>query len=758
MPITDYVGIVKVSGQEYLTGSTLFGICTTAEYEPAKIVKIESITNFTPTHGLTIHILFTNSNTATRPTIQFSTDSNATKYLIYQFGTTKVGNSISTSWRAGAIVSLTFMDGELESPATDKRWVLNSSIDTGADGLASVTLEHVENADNLKAIEELTSTGYLKRTGDRTWALQTLDVTGGSASQTLTGITENNGNIQGTFAKINITKSQINDLFPESAGTTKYLKEDGSWEVPPDTHHQAKLISGGSATATTNADRTADQNSIFLNVIENSAVRSSHKIMGGGTTKVSSDAQGNITITSADSKEGTVISITPGAGLVNGATTSTSQAAITDSGTISIKAGGVTNDMLAGDIANTKLANSSMSIAGSTVSLGGTLTKDALISALGIGTAVHYIGNSSTAITNGGTQQPTIDGSEVSTLEAGDVVLYGNQEYIWTTADNWELFGDQGSYALKTAAVTDVAWNSTNNKLTKTINNSTSDVVTIDTIKTALALGKGDVGLGSVTDHAQVTSLQWDKTNKKITYKVSEGTAKNVVTFAAGSNISLTAANNQLTIANTYSYTLSAATDDNLGGIRTGYTQSGKTYPVVLDSNNKAYVSVPWTDTNTKVTQVLDSSADTFPLLFSDNKTSVTTESITSSAKRVNTIYIQPSTGTLTATKFSGNGSGLTGITTDHISGTGTGTKYLRQDGWKTVSVSVTQNNSSGKVLTGFTYSAGTLPTFTQGTKASASVANGVLTIINQTDDTFTQGAITTITNITKADLDISGN
>jgi hypothetical protein len=59
--------------------------------------------------------------------------------------------------------------------------------------------------------------------------------------------------------------------------------------------------------------------------------------------------------------------------------------------------------MLAGSISNNKLANSSMSIAGSTVSLGETLTKDALISALGIGTAVHYIGNSSTAVTNGGT-------------------------------------------------------------------------------------------------------------------------------------------------------------------------------------------------------------------------------------------------------------------------------------------------------------------------------------------------------------------
>lgn len=42
-----------------------------------------------------------------------------------------------------------------------------------------------------------------------------------------------------------------------------------------------------------------------------------------------------------------------------------------------------------------------------------------------------------------------------------------------------------------------------------------------------------------------------------------------------------------------------AASDDNIGGIKTGYTQSGKNYPVALDGNKKAYVNVPWTDTNT---------------------------------------------------------------------------------------------------------------------------------------------------------------
>lgn len=42
-----------------------------------------------------------------------------------------------------------------------------------------------------------------------------------------------------------------------------------------------------------------------------------------------------------------------------------------------------------------------------------------------------------------------------------------------------------------------------------------------------------------------------------------------------------------------------AASNDNIGGIKTGYTQNGKNYPVAIDENKKAYVNVPWSDTNT---------------------------------------------------------------------------------------------------------------------------------------------------------------
>ena len=39
------------------------------------------------------------------------------------------------------------------------------------------------------------------------------------------------------------------------------------------------------------------------------------------------------------------------------------------------------------------------------------------------------------------------------------------------------------------------------------------------------------------------------------------------------------------------------ASNTTLGGIKTGYTEKEKNYPVVLDNNNNAYVHVPWTDT-----------------------------------------------------------------------------------------------------------------------------------------------------------------
>jgi hypothetical protein len=74
---------------------------------------------------------------------------------------------------------------------------------------------------------------------------------------------------------------------------------------------------------------------------------------------------------------------------------------------------------------------------------------------------------------------------------------------------------------------------------------------------------------------------------------------------------------------------------------------------------------------------------------------------------------------------------------------------------WSTPSVSVTANNS-GSVVTGVGFNTGTQPSFTQGTKASASVSNGTLTITNQGTDAFNKGTYPSLGTISKANLSIS--
>lgn len=60
--------------------------------------------------------------------------------------------------------------------------------------------------------------------------------------------------------------------------------------------------------------------------------------------------------------------------------------------------------------------------------------------------------------------------------------------------------------------------------------------------------------------------------------------------------------------------TYSKATADNLGLVKVGYTTTDKNYAVQLDSNDKMYVNVPWTDTNTDTTYS-KATADTLGLV-----------------------------------------------------------------------------------------------------------------------------------------------
>ena len=71
-------------------------------------------------------------------------------------------------------------------------------------------------------------------------------------------------------------------------------------ETNTDTHHQAKNITTNSATSTTQSITALTNGNVYLNLVENGTKRSSHKISGSGATTVTTDASGNIIISSTD--------------------------------------------------------------------------------------------------------------------------------------------------------------------------------------------------------------------------------------------------------------------------------------------------------------------------------------------------------------------------------------------------------------------------------------------------------------------------
>lgn len=142
-----------------------------------------------------------------------------------------------------------------------------------------------------------------------------------TGAQTFAGAKTFSGGISGTLTG---TASLANDLTGGAAGSIPYqtgagataflagstvngyvLKYNTATNVPywavdidTDTHWTSKNIVGASGTATANA--AAANGSVYLNHTDNGAVTSAHKIIGVGATAVTSDASGNISITSSN--------------------------------------------------------------------------------------------------------------------------------------------------------------------------------------------------------------------------------------------------------------------------------------------------------------------------------------------------------------------------------------------------------------------------------------------------------------------------
>jgi len=107
----------------------------------------------------------------------------------------------------------------------------------------------------------------------------------------------------------------------------------------------------------------------------------------------------------------------------------------------------------------------------SVAGLTGDISASALLHALNLDAALRFAGVSTTAITDGGTETPTIEG-ESYTPAKGDVVLYGGKEYLWT-GSVWEQLGDEASWALKTITITGTGYLTGGGNLTE---NRTLDI------------------------------------------------------------------------------------------------------------------------------------------------------------------------------------------------------------------------------------------------------------------------------------------
>ena len=100
--------------------------------------------------------------------------------------------------------------------------------------------------------------------------------------------------------------------------------------------------------------------------------------------------------------------------------------------------------------------------------------------------------------------------------------------------------------------------------------------------------------LGELASAIQSNESVMDSINNSISTKVDKVEGKGL-----SSNDYTTTEKSKLAgiESNANNYSLPKASSTELGGVKTGYTTSGKNYSISVDTNGNAYVNVPWTDT-----------------------------------------------------------------------------------------------------------------------------------------------------------------
>ena len=188
------------------------------------------------------------------------------------------------------------------------------------------------------------------------------------------------------------------------------------------------------------------------------------------------------------------------------------------------------------------------------------ITTSELLASLGLTSAVKFIGTTTTAISDGSTTTSVVIGSNTISVTSGNIVIYGNKEFLFN-GTAWEELGDESEHSLSLT---------TGGTATMSLASNTAYTLKVGTHS---VIFKTPVDNNTTYGNATTTASGL----------MSSGDKSKLDGIASGAN----------------NYTLPVASSTALGGVKIGYTTTNKNYAVQLDSNNKMFVNVPWTDTNT---------------------------------------------------------------------------------------------------------------------------------------------------------------
>ena len=141
---------VTAGGATHLIASTAYATCPTGAGTAAKVATIQDSQAFTLIDGVTVHVYFTYSNTASSPTLNVnSTGAKA----IYKYGNTAAGTTENDSWPAGSVVSFTYN----KNGASGGCWTINNfqiaASQQNADWNASTGVSSILNKPTIPAAQ-----------------------------------------------------------------------------------------------------------------------------------------------------------------------------------------------------------------------------------------------------------------------------------------------------------------------------------------------------------------------------------------------------------------------------------------------------------------------------------------------------------------------------------------------------------------------------------------------------------------------------